>query len=264
MSYLQNFNYQLYGQETKPKLVLLHGLMGYGQNWRTIARHLEPYFHILTYDQRGHGKSFHPDSDYGPQNYADDLNKILQELGWNKIILMGHSMGGRNAIYFAHQFPKTVEALIIEDIGPESSSSSIHRLEEIIESVAVPYSSKKEAKDDLLHKHSPTLAQFLISSLEEVNGEVVWRLSKRGILQSLYSGREQSHWKEWQGISAPSLVIRGEKSTDLDKETFQKMLSTNPNAKGVEIAKAGHWVHFEQPDAVTSAVKDFLEGIKLL
>lgn len=264
MSYLQNFNYQLYGQETKPKLVLLHGLMGYGQNWRTVARNLESDFHILTFDQRGHGKSFHPDSDYNPSNYADDLNKILQELKWNKIILMGHSMGGRNAIYFTSQFPDIVDALIVEDIGPESSEDSIHRLEKIIESVSVPYSSKTEAKTDLLQKHNPTLAQFLLSSLEEKNGEIVWRLSKRGILQSLYAGREQNHWKEWQDIKAPILVIRGEKSTDLSKETLQKMLSSNQHAKGIEIAKAGHWVHFEQPEAVSTAVKDFLASLKLL
>jgi esterase len=264
MSYLQNFNYQLYGQETNPKLVLLHGLMGYGQNWRTIARAFESDFHILTFDQRGHGKSFHPENEYSPKNYAEDLNKILQELGWSEILLMGHSMGGRNAMYFTHLFPKMVKALIVEDIGPESSADSIHSLEAIIESVEVPYPSKQAAKNDLLAKHSPTLANFLLSSLEEKDGQWVWRLSKRGILQSLYAGREQNHWKEWQSIQVPTLVIRGESSKDLTSTTFQKMLTTNPQASGIEIPKAGHWVHFEQPQAVVDGVKAFLSEHKLL
>lgn len=264
MSHLQNFNYQLYGQDSKPKLVLLHGLMGYGQNWRTIARAFENDFQVLAYDQRGHGKSFQPAEGYSPADYADDLNKIITELGWNKIILVGHSMGGRNAMHFASLYPHKLVALVIEDIGPESSIESIQSLEQIIASVATPYSSKAEAKADLMAKHSPTLANFLLSSLEETEGVVDWRLSKRGVLLSLYQGREKNHWNEWQSITTPTLVIRGEHSKDLSVTTYNEMLRKNPRAQGIEIPAAGHWVHFEQPQAVINSIKDFLRALGLL
>ena len=93
MSYLNNFNYQILGQKANPKLVFLHGLMGFGSNWRTMARHFEERYEILLYDQRGHGRSFQP-AEYRLDDYADDLDKITAELGWTSFILVGHSLGG--------------------------------------------------------------------------------------------------------------------------------------------------------------------------
>lgn len=119
MGYLENFNYSITGQGNEaPKLVFLHGVMGFGLNWRTITKVFDPYFRCLVYDQRGHGRSFHPESGYAPEDYANDLEQILEELSWNKISLVGHSMGGRNALEFAHRFSARVEKLVIEDIGP--------------------------------------------------------------------------------------------------------------------------------------------------
>ena len=69
-SYLQNFKYELAGQEGQPKLVFLHGVMGSGANWRKITSLLQDRFQILTFDQRGHGRSFKPKSGYAPEDYA--------------------------------------------------------------------------------------------------------------------------------------------------------------------------------------------------
>src|SRR5512135_2152018 len=101
MSYLDNFSYQVLGNEKGAKVVFLHGLMGSGVNWRKIAQSLEADYQVLIFDQRGHGRSFQPSSGYAPEDYANDLALILEELRWEKILLVGHSMGGRNALHFA-------------------------------------------------------------------------------------------------------------------------------------------------------------------
>jgi len=85
MSYLDNFNFQLVGKELGPKLVFLHGLMGSGANWRKIVKEFSDQFQVLTFDQRGHGRSFQPENAYSPKDYSEDLLKILKELGWDKI-----------------------------------------------------------------------------------------------------------------------------------------------------------------------------------
>src|SRR5690606_32763910 len=106
---------------------------------------------ILTYDQRGHGRSFKPESGYSPEDYANDLEKILNELGWERIHLVGHSMGGRNALSFASRFPQRVISLVIEDISPESNPGDVARYEKLLNRVPTPFQSKKDAKDFLLN-----------------------------------------------------------------------------------------------------------------
>src|SRR5690606_7259233 len=102
-------------------------------------------YQILIFDQRGHGQSFHPVG-YAPEDYAIDLKLILDELKWQKIHLVGHSMGGRNALRFAFKFPERLQSLTIEDIGPEGNAEAMRRTLRMIEMVPVPFPDRKAAK----------------------------------------------------------------------------------------------------------------------
>src|SRR4051812_15656878 len=115
---LSQFHHQIAGNPAGHKLVFLHGLMGSASNWRKITPAFENDYQILIYDQRGHGRSFKPISGYTPADFAGDLKNIIDELGWEKIHLVGHSMGGRNALEFAQLFPRRIDHLVIEDITP--------------------------------------------------------------------------------------------------------------------------------------------------
>jgi pimeloyl-ACP methyl ester carboxylesterase len=80
------------------------------------------------------------------------------------------------------------------------------------------------------------------------------------------TGRRADMWDIYSNLRVPVLVVRGEKSNDLPRETFDLMLKRLPSAKGEEIAGAGHWVHFDQPDAFIQVLKEFflsLPGIRL-
>lgn len=61
-------------------------------------------------------------------------------------------------------------------------------------------------------------------------------------------------------LAVPTLVVRGQESKKLTKETYEKMISVNPLIEGVEIAGAGHWVHADQPEAFLNAIKNFAGG----
>lgn len=266
LGYLDNFNHVISGTGDK-KLIFLHGLMGYGQNWRTLAKEFEADFTILLFDQRGHGKSFHPQSGYSPENYADDLKKILDELGWKKIFLVGHSMGGRNALNFAYRFPEYVERLVIEDIGPESDPAGEASIREMLESVPVPFAKKEEARiffqNDFarLYKGAEnprSIGLFLYSNLGGDTGNISWRFSYPGILESVRLGRASDRWHEVKALAMPTLIIRGEKSRDLSQSVYEEMLDCNSNLRGVVIDGAGHWAHADKPVEVAAALKEFL------
>ena len=258
---LKDFYHVIEGNPAGPKLVFLHGLLGFAANWRSISKHFEATHHIFAFDQRGHGKSVKPPEGYLPQDFADDLLALLDELGWDRVQLVGHSMGARNAINFAARFPTRVAKLVIEDIGPESDPQGAKYFEELFRKIPTPFSGRREAKDFLLLEFGNlTLGHFLYTNIEEKpDGTYDWRFSKDAMLKTVREGRMQDRWFDWRNLKMPILVVRGETSSDLKPDIFKRMLAENGNARGVEIQGAGHWVHFEKPQEFVDALKGFLE-----
>ncbi|MES2856626.1 MAG: alpha/beta hydrolase [Bdellovibrionota bacterium] len=270
MSSLDKFHYQLTGNaESGKKLVFLHGVMGFAANWRRIVKAFEADYQVLAYDQRGHGRSFQPAIGYAPENYAGDLLEIIDELGWQKIDLVGHSMGGRAAYYFASHYPDRVTRLVIEDIGPAMYEKGADFVGRLIDSVPVPFATKRDAREwfdtefQKIYSNHPKreqLAEYLYANLiENEQKEAVWRFYEPGVKESIAQGRAKERWEDIADLKIPTLVIRGENSTDLPKEVFQKMLETNPLIEGIEIAGAGHWVHSDKPEQFIEALRTFFD-----
>lgn len=263
--YLKKFNYQIIGENNSPKLVFLHGLMGFGSNWKTFAKHFEAHYQSLLFDQRGHGRSFQPTHGYRLEDYVFDLEQILNELRWSKVILIGHSMGARVAARMSFLHPTRVEKLIMVDMGPQSNVTSMVSIEEKIKMVPVPFSSREEARSffdgPFLQKYkSETLKQFFYANLESKNGEeMTWRFFLPGILETLWQSRTVSQWEDFESFQMPTLLVRGERSLDFSQELYEDVLTRNPNVQGVVVPGAGHWVHAEKPRELLQIFEDFLK-----
>lgn len=279
-SYLSQFNYQFIrgaSGQTDPedfrrpelrRFVFLHGLMGYGFNWRRIASGLEANDISLVFDQRGHGKSWKPLTGYSPQDYAEDLELIAREIGWDRFYLVGHSMGGRNALMYGARFPERVIKLVIEDIGPEESASATNYYTRLLGSIPTPFPTKLAAKEYFMNDfpksplagRSPqTLGAYLYSNIIDLpDGTADWRFSRTSILASVAEGRAKDHWAELKSLSMPTLLVRGQNSNDLSQEVYEQMLAANSNLQGVVIPNAGHWAHSDQPQAFLEALLAFV------
>ena len=267
MSYLSQFNYKLTGPDTETPWVFLHGLFGYLNNWGSIVRAIDKNSKCLVYDQRGHGQSFKPKTGYKTEDYAADLKKIIDELNFKKIILVGHSMGGRNALLFANQFPERIEKLIIEDIGPESDPNNYLYYERMLASIPTPFASKNQAQQFFDERFSlvfktkedpKVLSAFLMVNLkEDESGLYDWRFSASAMVESVREGRAVDSWNLVKKLQVPTLWIRGEKSVELSRENFEKILSLNSLIQGVTIPDAGHWVHSENKEEFLKAIKQF-------
>lgn len=267
--FLSNFNYSVLGTNESERVVFIHGLMAFSANWRKIASRIQNDFQCLIYDQRGHGRSFKPESGYSPEVFAEDLNKITDELGWTSFHLVGHSMGGRNAMVFANLYPDKVRSLTIEDMGPEFDPKSVLYYEKMLNSVPTPFHSKDEMKQFFAESFEKSfgskepisvLSSFLQANIEQKEDSNLfdWRFSKQAIIETVKEGHTKDRWREIADFKMPVLLIRGENSHVLSHETYEKMLQSNPKIAGVEIKQAGHWIHYEKYEEFTSILREFL------
>ena len=101
-------------------LVMLHGFGNEAHIWDAFAPHVAPHYQTLALDQRGHGRSdWDPQGRYETDDMREDLEEVSKALGLERLVLVGHSMGGRVATLFAGRHPERMAGLVLVDIGPE-------------------------------------------------------------------------------------------------------------------------------------------------
>ena len=247
-----------WGGEGRTPLLLLHGFTGHAHAWDTLSIALQPHFRVLALDQRGHGDS-DPADTYNPVVAFDDIGGVLRELGVTSTIIVGLSMEGRNAMYFTAKRPEAVQKLVIVDIGPVISTRAAQP------SAGPPepetWESIEQAAQHLLrgnpypgiHYYRWVASQSL---RQRADGAIVWKWHP-----SVKERRTQldiDWWGLLKTITAPTLVLRGESSPILDRDVAERMATTLPNGRFIEIPRAVHTLHEDNPDAVLAALKGFL------
>jgi pimeloyl-ACP methyl ester carboxylesterase len=247
-----------WGGEGRPPLLLLHGFTGHAHAWDTLSIALQQHFHVYALDQRGHGDS-DPADVYNPVVAYDDLTGVVDQLGLASLVLVGLSMGGRNGMYFAPKQPARVQKLVVVDIGPEISAKAS------APSAGPPepetWESIEQAAQHLLRGNPfPGIHYYrwvVSHSLRtREDGALVWKWHPS--VKTRRSTGDVDWWATVRAIPAPTLVLRGEHSTVLDRDVAERMAKELPHGRFVEIPRAVHTLHEDNPDAVLAALKEFL------
>ena len=119
----QRFHYLEWGDPGAPPLLLLHGSNQSAHSFDLVSLHLADRFHVYALDQRGHGDSeWAKDADYSSEAMGLDAAAFIDALGLDDLTVVGHSMGGQNAMRLALAHPDRVRKLVLVDIGPEVSA----------------------------------------------------------------------------------------------------------------------------------------------
>ena len=111
-------------------LIILHGLYGSGSNWLSIAKELADICEVYLLDKRNHGRSPHHE-EHNYQVLMEDLHQFLDDQGVPKAMLLGHSMGGKTAMYMAINYPgywlasfRSLESTITETVKSSAARST--------------------------------------------------------------------------------------------------------------------------------------------
>ncbi len=247
-----------WGGEGRTPLLLLHGFTGHAHAWDTLSIALQPHFHVYALDQRGHGDS-DPADVYNAVAAFGDLSAVVDQLGLHPLVLVGLSMGGRNAMYFASKRPDAVRKLVILDIGPEISARAA-------QAPAGPpepetWDSIEQAAQHL-HRANPKPGihyyRWVVSSSlrQRPDGRLVWAWHPS--IKERRSQPDLDWWAVLRAITPPTLVLRGTESPVLDRDVALRMAKELPRGKFVEIPRAVHTLHEDNPEAVLGALKEFL------
>jgi pimeloyl-ACP methyl ester carboxylesterase len=247
-----------WGGDGRTPLLLLHGFTGHAHAWDTLAIALQPHFHVYALDQRGHGDS-DPADTYGAVAAFDDLSGVVDQLSLAPVILVGLSMGGRNAMYFASKRPDLVQKLVVLDIGPEISPKAAQAPSGPAEPDV--WDSIEQAAQHL-HRANPYPGihyyRWVVShSLRpRPDGGLVWAWHPS--VKQRRTQPDLDWWGVLRSITAPTLVLRGAESRVLDRDVAERMAQALPHGRLVEIPQAVHTLHEDNPEAVLAALKDFL------
>ena len=261
--------YRKYGDG--PPLIIIHGLYGSSDNWISVGKELADNFRVYIIDQRNHGQSIHRDEhDYNA--LSEDLKEFMDQQGIEKASLLGHSMGGKTAMFFAAKYKERVSNLIVVDIAPvsyhssEDKSHTIHYT--ILDSMAeidLSAISRREEADEKLKKNIPQdrLRQFLLKNLKRrKDGSFFWSLNINTIkkeFSKILEGFDPENYgpnKEITGF--PTLFIRGSRSAYITENTIPEIRRIFPYAEIATIEDAGHWVHAEKQDEFIHTIRKFI------
>lgn len=250
-------------------VVIIHGLYGSSDNWINIGKRLSEKHTVYMLDLRNHGRSPFADS-HTYDDLRNDLEEFFEKHQIDRATILGHSMGGKVAIWFAADFPEKVEKLVIADITPkdylllkEDSQFYLHQnillaMQEIDFSQV---NSRNDVDDFMAEKlDDARIRQFLLKNVEKdkKSKQYRWRVNAEVLydhLDEIVRGVNKNWLDDRIPITAyPVIFIRGMKSNYILPEDELLIKEIYPDSKIVDIPDAGHWLHAEQPKKFMKAV----------
>ena len=244
--------------EGKPFLIL-HGFLGMGDNWKTLGRKFsELGYQVHLLDQRNHGRSPHSD-EMSYLEMAKDLKEYCDDHSLTEIVLMGHSMGGKTAMWTASLFPDLLKKLIVVDIAPKYYAPHHQDILAGLQALDEADLTSRGDAEDLLGQFvkEEGTRLFLLKNLYWKTKE---KLALRVNLEVLADKVEAvgEALPQDYSFAKPTLFIKGANSSYIRDEDEAPIKKHFPDSRIAVIPKAGHWVHAENQKAFYQEVVSFL------
>jgi pimeloyl-ACP methyl ester carboxylesterase len=253
-----------WGDPARPPLLFLHGGSAHCHWWDEVAPAFADRYHVVSLDQRGHGASQWSDPPaYGTRDFVFDLAGLMERLGWERMVLVGHSMGGHNAMTFAGWHPERLSAVVIVDSRPAIPPERLERMRHRGHRILRPYENPDQAMERfrLLPPETSAPASFLRhlaqAGIVEREGKWFYRFDP----SSNGSRAPVDAWPLLPQITCPTLIVRGEFSPIMPVEMARAIQEKIPGAQLADIPGAYHHLMLDQPEAFVSLLEQFLRGI---
>lgn len=243
-----------------PPLVLIHGIGSTGASWDATIPALSQVVAPITLDLRGHGDSGKPEHGYLYDDYIGDLDGVLHALDNDRPLLMGHSLGGLIALWWAARHPDRSAGIVVVDSPLRSGLDFAPAFDAWLEQNALPVD---ELAARYAVEHPDWTPERARSRAEAMTG------TARNVFVELRADSLGNHGvdrlAEIERISSPVLLVRGDPETGsmvvpADADDFAARL---PNARVAHIPGAGHALHRTHAPEVAAITVPFLRDVMM-
>lgn len=239
-----------------PQLLLIHGIGSSSAAWNTVIEDLARDFSPITVDLRGHGESDKPESGYLYDDYVGDIDGLLSALDIPTPLVVGHSLGGIVALWWAAKHPSRAAALVIEDSPLRSGEDFRPAFDGWLRLNAMPVDTLTEYYLGENPSWSPKMAAARARTMTTTKRAVFAELREDSLAND---GNDRI--EEITKITSPALLIHGDPETGskVHPEDVAAFSNRLPNARTYRIPGGGHTLHRSFREGFLAAAVPFLK-----
>jgi pimeloyl-ACP methyl ester carboxylesterase len=246
--------YREHGDPAGTPMILLHGYSDSLHSFDLLAPHLPESLRAIAVTQRGHGDADRPDGGYTPEQHAADAAAVLDALGLEAALVVGHSAGGYTAQRFAldHTERTLGIALIAAFRGFDADNAGVGELREAVEALADPVDPGfvRDFQESCFAEPVPTgFIDAVVAESLKLPARV-WKAFLRGLL-------EAEAPSEAGTIAAPTLILWGDRDAFILRADQEALAAAIPGAELVVYEGVGHCPHWERPERTAADLAAF-------
>ncbi len=254
--------YEIHG-EGYP-IVLIRGLGSNADHWYRQVPAFSSGYKVITFDNRGIGRSDKPDGPYTISMMAEDTLGLMDALGIWKAHILALSMGGMIAQEIALKYPRRVNGLVLActHCGGDHAVSASDEITGIFAEFIFTGSQEaaQKAVKCLFAEHTMKEAPEVVQQYQEVSGK--FPPVSDVLVRQLEAVRDHNTWEDLPNIKAPTFVLTGNEDVLIPPENSSILAERIPGAKLHVIERGGHQFLVEQAEAFNGAVLEFLESLQ--
>lgn len=258
-----------YGDPAHPPIIFLHGGGQTRHSWGDTARKVAAEgWHVINIDSRGHGESdWCPAGDYTTDGFVRDLTAIAEQLDQPPVVV-GASKGGITALATEGENPGLLRSLILVDVTPKVEAKGVSRILDFMTAKPEGFDTLEEVAESVAsytgRKRTANLEGIRKNVRQNESGRYVWHWDPKMIDSALGEGLDKRAIRLMEAarnLTAPTLLVRGEKSDVVSAQGVQEFREAVSHAEFIDVKEASHMVAGDQNTVFSDAVIDFINRL---
>ncbi len=248
-----------------PLALLFHGITANSWVFQPVIERLSGQFRALSLDQRGHGGSGKPAGGYAGEDFAADIAALVRHLDGGPALLIGHSLGARNALIAGVRYPELVAGVVAIDFTPfieqrvfDDLQARVNGGDRVFDDVAAVKTyladRYKRLPPDAIDRRARHGYASVSAGLAPLADPKAMSMTAEGLREDLEPALK--------AIQVPVLLMRGADSALVSPAAWSRSRALRPDIPAVEIKAADHYVPEEVPEAVVAEIDRFWNSIR--
>jgi pimeloyl-ACP methyl ester carboxylesterase len=261
------------GRDDRPPILCLPGLTRNARDFEDIAERLSPDWRVIAVELRGRGESGYAKDpmSYAPLTYVQDVEALLAEIGVDRYVAFGTSLGGIVTMLLASTGHEKLAGVLLNDVGPEIEPAGLGRIRSYVGKPSTwptwmhAARAVQEANADVYPNYGVEDWLAMAKRLYRLNssGRIVLDYDMKIAEPFRVPGNEAGTdmWRTLDPLkSVPALILRGARSDVLSAAVAEKMAARLDRVELVTVPDVGHTPTLTEPEAI-AAIERLLDKV---